>query len=166
MAIDPLSAISINSGGIDPTQAAALNNNQITAMLVNGNIEPRFATLLLNQMTENNVNSILFGSDTEQENTDIFGMGGLVPNNLQGTSTMNTNDVFGAGAYNNISPQFELSVYSSLIGKTVIARNPMDGQQIEGVVKSVALENGRVVLAVNGINIPTENMIRIKPTGG
>jgi len=165
MAVDPVSTISGSSGTIDPTSALALNNNQISALLVSGNLDPKFATLLLSQMSTNNTNSILFGGAQEGETADIFGMQGLVPDNLLGTTSTSNTDIFGGGAFNNTSPQFELSVYSSLIGKTAKATNPMTGLQIEGVVKSVSLQNGVVMLEINGINIPTANLLSIKQGG-
>jgi len=158
MAINPVYPVS----SIDISQAASLNNNQITAMLVSGNLDPKFTTLLLNQMTSNNMNSILFGTEAEQGNVDIFGMQGMIPNNLLGATSMNNTDIFGASAFTSISPQFELSVYSTLIGKVVTATDPLSGQQIEGTVTSVTYQNGRVVLEIGGKIIPTENIIRIK----
>lgn len=163
--IQPISR-SNTSAGIDPTQTAALNNNQITSMLVSGNIDPKFATLLINQMTSNNVNSILFGDNTNDgssgsDSTDIFGMQGMVPSNLQAAGASINNDAFGASAFGGVTPQFELSVYSTLIGKTVSATDPLGGQQIEGKVSSVTLQNGNVVLDINGRSVPTNNIIRI-----
>jgi N-acyl-D-aspartate/D-glutamate deacylase len=69
--------------------------------------------------------------------------------------------MFGASAFSNVSPQFELSVYSSLIGKTVTAINPSTGKEITDIVKSVLIQNGQVMLDVNGVTVPPANIVRI-----
>jgi hypothetical protein len=156
------SVSSVNSGNYDPSQISGLNNDQITTALVNGNIDPKFATMLINQMTTNNVNSILFGNETNNETSNNgidFGVSTSTPSNIPGTT--NINDMFGASAFSNVSPQFELSVYSSLIGKTVTATDPSTGKQVTDKVKSVVLQNGKVMLDVNGVIVPPENLSRI-----
>ena len=132
-------------------------------MLVNGSLDPKFATMLLTQMSNNNVDSILFGNQTADQTSSSgidFGVSGLTPNNVPGTT--NINDIFGASAFSNVTPQFELSVYSSLIGKTVTAIDPSTGKEITDKVSSVLLQNGKVMLNVNGIIVPPENLSRIK----
>lgn len=166
MAIDPISSISNNTSGIDPAQASAMNNNQITAMLTSGKIDPKFATMLLNQMASNNVNSILFGNESSDgtsgtSDNDIFGMQNLVPNNLQGASSK-TGNIFGESSFGNVSPQFQMSVYSSLIGKTVTATDPATRKEIVGEVRSALLQGGKVVLNINGTIVPTENIVQIQ----
>ena len=161
---DSINAVSsVNNGRMDASQVSSMNNNQITSMLVGGNIDPKFATMLIGQMTTNNVNSILFGNETSnQDSTNAgidFGVSDLTPTNVPGTT--NINDVFGASAFSNVSPQFELSVYSSLIGKTVTAINPATGKEITDKVKSVVLQNGQVMLDVNGVTVPPANIVRI-----
>jgi len=156
------SVSSVNSGNYDPSQISGLNNDQITTALVSGNIDPKFATMLINQMTTNNVNSILFGNETNNETSNNgidFGVSTSTPSNIPGTT--NINDMFGASAFSNVSPQFELSVYSSLIGKTVTATDPSTGKQVTDKVKSVVLQNGKVMLDVNGVIVPPENLSRI-----
>jgi hypothetical protein len=134
-----------------------MNNNQIITELINSKDDPKLATVLLKQMTTNNVNSILFGNEnnttSSTDNID-FGVSGL-------TGTTNINDTYGASAFSSVSPQFELSVYSSLIGKIVTATDPSSGKEITGNVKSVLLENGKVMLDVNGVKVPPENLSRI-----
>jgi len=163
MATESINAITgVKNGTNDPSQISALNNNQITSMLVGGNVDPKFASMLINQMTTNNVNSILFGNETNNgtSNNGIdFGVSTSAPSNIPGTT--NINDMFGASAFSNVSPQFELSVYSSLIGKTVTAIDPASGKEITDKVKSVVLQNGKVMLDVNGVIVPPENLSRI-----
>ena len=134
-----------------------MNNNQIFTELINSKNDPKLATVLLSQMTTNNVNSILFGNEnnttSSTDNID-FGVSGL-------TGAIDSNNVFGASAFSNVSPQFELSVYSSLIGKTVTATDPSSGKQITDKVKSVVLQNGKVMLDVNGVIVPPENLSKI-----
>jgi len=113
-------------------------------------------------MTTNNVNSILFGNETNNETSNNgidFGVSTSTPSNIPGTT--NINDVFGASAFSNISPQFELSVYSSLVGKTVTAIDPSSGKEITDEVKSVVLQNGKVMLDLNGVTVPPANLVRI-----
>ena len=156
------SVSSVNSGNLDPSKISGLNNDQITSALVSGNIDPKFATMLINQMTTNNVNSILFGNETNNgtsSNGTDFGVSTSAPSNIPGTT--NINDMFGASAFSNVSPQFELSVYSSLIGKTVSAIDPSSGKEITDKVKSVVLQNGKVMLDINGVIVPPENLSRI-----
>lgn len=168
MAQAPIPAIADTSRSIDPTQLSILNNNlnnnQITAALVSGKMDPKFATILLNQMNSNNVDSILFGDQTNDQTTgtDMFGMQGMIPGNLQGTNTMNNTDVFGASSFSNFNPQFEMSIYSTLIGKTVTAVNPLTGKEITEKVTSVKVQNGKVSLDLNGVTVPTENLIRVQ----
>ena len=170
MAIDPIQSVSNNSAAFDPTQATSLNNNQITAMLLNKSIDPKFATILLQQMNQNNIDSILFGEDINNPESssagiDIFGMQGMIPSNLQGTNTVNNTDIFGASAFSSISPQFEMSVYSTLIGKTVSATDPLNGQRLEGKVTSVQLQNGQIMVEINDRFIPTNNLTGIEQGG-
>jgi hypothetical protein len=113
-------------------------------------------------MTSNNVNSILFGNDQQAASSDYLGTdmfnttSALSPNFIGG----GTQDIFGQTSL--VSPQYEMSVYSSLIGKTITALNPETGQQITDKVTGVLLQNGKVVLDVNGVIIPTENLLKIK----
>jgi len=148
---------SVTNGKSDASQISSMNNNQIFTQLINSKDNPKLATLLLNQMTTNNVNSILFGNEnnttSSTDNID-FGVSGS-------TGTTNVNDMFGTSAFSSVSPQFELSVYSSLIGKIVTATDPSSGKEITGNVKSVLLENGKVMLDVNGVKVPPENLSRI-----
>ncbi len=145
--------------GLDISQASSMTNNQITAALMNGNIDSKFASVLLNQMTANNVNSILLG---DQDNTgasskfDPFA-GQSITDNVDST------DMFGSAASSSfVTPQFEMSVYSSLIGKKVTATDPSSGKQITDTVASVSVENGKAVLQVGKYSIPPENLIKIQ----
>ena len=89
----------------------------------------------------------------------------MIPSNLQGTNSMNNTDIFGASAFSSISPQFEMSVYSTLIGKTVTATDPLNGQLMTGNVTSVQLQNGQIMVEINGKFITTNNLIGIKQGG-
>jgi len=154
--VNPVS--SSNASNIYASQLFSMNNNQIVTQLMNSQDNPKFALALLNQMTTNNVDSILFGNDTTSSSSNIdFGISGVT-----GTTT-NVNDTYGAAsAFSNVSPQFELSVYSSLIGKTVTAIDPSSGKEITDQVKSVLLQNGKAMLDVNGVVVPPENILKIQ----
>jgi hypothetical protein len=151
-----------NSTSFDPSQLSSLDNTQITTLLVNGSLDPKFAVMLMNQMSTNNVDSILFGNATgnDQSSNIDFGVSNLTPSNIPGTT--NVNDTFGASAFSNVTPQFQLSVYSSLIGKTVTAVDPLSGKQISGKVSGVQLQNGQVILNVSGTLVPTGNIVKIQ----
>jgi len=163
MADISISPISGNSStNSDASVVGALNNNQITSMLANGSIDPKFATLLLNQMTTNNVNSILFGSGTGNTTSTDSSFDPFTGMSELGNGS-NTNDMFGISSMNSsVTPQFEMSVYSSLIGRTIRATLPVSNQQIEGKVTGMSLQNGQAMLEVNGKLIPIGNLLSIK----
>ncbi len=128
-------------------------------MLMSGNIDPKFASMLLSQMYNNNVNSILFGSEdttgsSSTGNIDIF--------NATSSPSSNFNVLGQTADYSGISPQYQMSVYSSLIGKTITATQPTTNKQITGKVTSVQLQNGQVVLNIGGAMIPTANILKIQ----
>ena len=161
MADSTISAISNSvSGNNSLDQNPLSNNNQISSMLLSGNLEPKFASMLLSQMYNNNVNSILFGSEdttgaSSSGSIDIFG-------SQSTTSSSTFNPLEQAGTNPAVSPQYQMSVYSSLIGKTVTATKPNSSEQITGKVTSVQLQNGLIVLNVGGIQVPTGNLIKIQ----
>ncbi len=153
-----------NSSNVDAAQLASLNNNQITSLLVSGNLDPKFVNLLMSQMSENDVNSILFGNDSSSTGFDELGASGLVPSNIPTSSSLAGSDVFAASSptTSNVTPQFELSVFSQLIGKTVTVVDPQSQKRITSKVASVQLLNGQIVLSVNGILVPTSNIVSIQ----
>jgi len=154
----PVSSGKSRTNSIPTLPSDFSNNNQLYALLASGNVDPKFAVMLINQITDNNVNSIMFGSDQEQANANVLG-----------------NDLFGAGTDGDLSStlgisnpissqpsQFELSVYSTLIGKTVTALNPQTNVELSGKVSSVQLQNGNVMLDVDGTLVPSQNLKKIK----
>jgi hypothetical protein len=163
MANESISAISgSGSGNLDPTQATTYNNDTITSMLVNGNLDPKFATMLLNQMTSNNVNSILFGSESNNETSSTAFMDFGLDSTSSSNTSSNVNDILGVSSNTYVTPQFQMSVYSSLIGKTVTAINPSTGKEITDKVTSVQMQNGSVMININGIIVPPANLTKIK----
>jgi hypothetical protein len=165
MATNPISAISSSStttnniNNVDLQQNTLSDNSQLTAMLMSGNIDPKFASLLLSQMYNNNVNTILFGSEdttgsSSTGNIDIFDSAAAPSSNF---------NVLGQTADNSgISPQYQMSVYSSLIGKTITATQPLTNGQITGKVTAIQLQNGQVMLNVSGTLVPTTNILKIQ----
>ena len=157
-AVTPISNSSVSNA--DLTQNPLSDNNAMTAQLMSGNLDPKFASMLVNQMYNNNVNSILFGNEdtsgsSSTGNIDIFG--------TQAMSSQSNFNVLGQNSNStDINPQFQMSVYSSLIGKTVTAKVPSSNVQITGKVASVQLQNGQVALNVNGTLVPTSNLIKIQ----
>lgn len=147
----------------DVSQVAALNNSQIASTLMNGTSDPRFAALLMNQMTTNSINNILFGNEEDTSGSsalgatsDIFGGVGQSNTSSDIYSTMSQ-----TGNYSNISPQYQMSVYSSLIGKTVTASETSGSASITGVVKSVFLNNNAVMLQLEEKAVPANNLTSI-----
>ena len=55
-----------------------------------------------------------------------------------------------------------MSVFSSLIGKTVTATTADKSKQITGKVLNVQLLNGQAALNVDGTIVPTNNLIKIE----
>jgi hypothetical protein len=157
-AVTPISSSSI--GNADLTQNSLSDNNSLTSQLVSGNLDPKFASMLVTQMFNNNVNSILFGNEdtsgsSSTGNIDIFG--------TQAMSSQSNFNVLGQNSnFTDINPQFQMSVYSSLIGKTVTAKVPSTGEQITGKVSNVQLQNGQVVLNINDTLVPTSNLVKIQ----
>ena len=129
---------------------------------------PDFLRLLNEQMFVQNFD-ILFG-DEERRDSSIFGggnvssiapssaspmFGGLtgaqLPSDIGGQSTL----------FNGVSPQFELIARSNLIGKNVEAINPATKQKFTGEVKSVILERGMLLIDIDGIKVPAENLLKV-----
>ena len=162
------SSIQPVNNNFDPAQVASLNNNQITSLLVSGNLDPKFIKLLLSQMSDNNVNSILFGNENAQETSgntgfDALGATGLVPSNIPTSNDIsNSGNVLGSGSFTSITPQVELSVFSQLVGKTVSVSNPVTGKKTTDKVTSVFMQNGQIMLNVNGVVVPTTDLISVQ----
>lgn len=171
MANDPISAVSGSASANSAASAASAanagfnqdtftDNNQISALLMSGSLDPKFAGILMNQMSANNVDTILFGNEdtsgsSSTGNVDIF-------NNLPTGQQTTFNPVDQNSVSSGVSPQFEISVYSSLIGKTVTAKKPLSGGQLTGKVISVQVQNGAPVLNVDGTLVPPANLIKIQ----
>jgi len=156
--ISPIS--SSMAGNVNFNQNTFSDNGQISSMLTNGNIDPRFAQMLIAQMTANNVNNILFGSE---DTNGTAGSGDLDVFGTQATGSQNNFDAFGvSNGYTGVSSQFEMSVYSSLIGKTVTATDPSSGKQVTGKVTSVQTQNGNVAINVGGTIVTPENLLKIQ----
>lgn len=157
----PISAISSSTAAkVNFNQNTFSDNNQIASTLTAGNVDPKFAKMLLQQMASNSVNTILFGN---QDTTGASDSGDLDVFGTQSTGTQSNSDILGqTSAFSGVSPQFEMSVYSSLIGKTVTAKNPLSSEQITGKVLNVQLQNNKAVLNINGTLVPTENLLKVQ----
>jgi len=169
MVYGPISAVTNNKqGNIDTSQSASLNNSQISALLTSGNVDPKFATVLMNQMTTNNINSILFSDDNESSSSDFLGadlLGNTSSNNDSLSSTFGMSGTSGTnniGSLQGVPMEFQMTVYSTLIGKSVTAVDPSTNTQVTGAVKSVQLQNGQVMIDINGTIIPAQNLLKIK----
>jgi hypothetical protein len=162
----PISGVSSSTNSTDISTAASMNNNQIMAALMNGNIDNKFANLLISQMASNNADSILFGDQSSSSSGSSFDPFGS--SDPFSSDTSNGNAITSQSILNNssssgyITPQFEMSVYSSLIGKTVTALDPSTGKQITNKVASVTVQNGKTVLMVGTTIIPPENLLKIQ----
>jgi hypothetical protein len=147
----------------DASQIASMTNSQISSSLMKGNIDPKFAGLLMNQMTTNNINTILFGNEEDSSGSSALGatsdiFGGVAQSNTSSDiySTMSQ-----TGNYSNVSPQYQMSVYSSLIGKTVTVADPTGSTALTGTVKSVSLKNNEIMLQVNDKLVAAANLTSI-----
>jgi hypothetical protein len=146
----------------DASQVASMTNSQISSKLMNGSLDPKFASLLMNQMTTNSINNILFGNEEDTSGSsalgstsDIFGGVGQSSTSSDIYSTMSQ-----TGNYSSVSPQYQMSVYSSLIGKTVTGAET-SGTSITGVVKSVYLDNNVVMLQLEKKSILATSLTSI-----
>lgn len=129
---------------------------------------PDFLKLLNEQMFVQNFD-ILFG-DEEQRDSSIFG-GGNVSNLAPSSSSPMFGGLTGAQMpsdlggqttfFNGVSPQFELIARANLIGKTVEAINPVTKQKFSGEVKSVILDGGILLIDIDGIKVPAENLLKV-----
>ena len=169
MVYGPVSSVTNDtSNNSQISSIPSMNNNQISAMLTSGNIDPKFAVMLINQMTANNVNSILFGDNEQGESSDYLGSDifGSTTNDNDftnlGITSLSSNILSQSNSLQGGPTQFEMSIYSTLIGKTVTAKNPSTNSEISGKVTGVQNQSGKVILDIGGTMVPVENLTKIK----
>jgi hypothetical protein len=123
-------------------------------------------------MLAQNLNSnfdILFGNE-ESKNSSVFGN-----TNAFGASSANTSSYLGDFGINylsdiggqtstttGLSPALEMIARSNLIGKTVEAINPTTRKHFDGKVESVSVQGGILLINVDGIAVPPENLVQVK----
>ncbi len=125
---------------------------------------PDFLRLFIAQMSSPNLDS-LFGN--EENDTSIFGGFGIPSSTSDlfgGFSTgIPSTSFFGQNSlYSGFSPQLELAIWSNLVGKTVEVINPQTQEMTSGKVQSIVLQNGQVMLDVDGLLVPTNNLLKAK----
>jgi len=129
---------------------------------------PDFLRLLNEQMFIQNFD-ILFG-DEERRDSTIFGgasVMNMVPSSASPmfgglTGVQMPSDIAGQTTFfSGISPQLELIARSNLIGKTVEAIDPITKQRFTGEVKSIILERGILLIDIDGVKVPPENLLKV-----
>ena len=146
-------------GTIDPTQF-----NRTGSAYTN----PNFLQLYMAQLDKQAFDT-LFGE--EGMNNSIFGDSN---SNIFGTTPSSTDPLFGgtggstlpsdiAGSLTSTSGSqyMQMIMQSGLIGRTVQAMNPQTKKMFTGKVKGVSVENGILLLDVDGIKITPEYLIKI-----
>ncbi len=128
---------------------------------------PDFLKMYMAQIESQSFNT-LFGE--EGLNDSIFGSSGTFggsPSNIdqmfggmsQATMPSDLSGLSQAGGAN--TQYIELVMKSYLVGKIVEIRDPQTGSIISGKVGGVMLENGALLLDVDGKKIPPEYLIKI-----
>ncbi len=149
-----------NYGTIDPSQfsrtGSAYSNPDFLKLYLAQLDQQTFSTLFDENGAENSIfgdSSNIFGS-TPSSTSSIFGGTGntALPTDLGGAlSATDTGN----------SQYLELIARSNLIGKTVQALNPSTKQVFTGKVTSVSVDNGILLIEVNGIKVPPENLLKV-----
>ena len=140
-------------------------------------INPDFMRLLLAQMSLPDLSSLFSNSDSDNNSSSpfggsfdsLFGTNSSI-NSLNSISSLTGNNSlsslsnsFGTSPLlSGLSPQMELSIWSSLIGKTVTAIDAQTNARISGKVLSVAVQNEKALLEIaDGEFITPESVISV-----
>ena len=161
----------------------ALGSNATTAQPQTLNskstsINSDFLRLLVTQMSNPDLSS-LFSTDETGSSSSSSPFGGSFDSLFGTNSSMNSLNSISSLTGNNslsslsnsfgtspllsgLSPQMELSIWSSLIGRTVAAIDPQTNLKISGKVLSVAVQNEKAVLEMeNGEFITPESIVSV-----
>ena len=140
-------------------------------------INADFLKILMAQMSNPDLSSLFSNTDTEESNSSSL-LGGASNSIFNTNSTFNLNTMSALTGNNSLSslsnaygtspllsglsPQMELSIWSSLIGKTVTAIDPQTNEKISGKVLSLAVQNEKAMLEIaDGEFITPESIISV-----
>ncbi len=159
----------VNYGGVPPIYGGNTGTIDLSKFGRTGgtSTNPDFFRLYTEQLYVQNLD-ILFGE--EGVNNSVFGDTGTFGTAASSTSNLFgefggvtlPSDISGLTQQTGGAPYIELLARSNLPGKTVVAVNPLTKQKFTGEVKSVLIENGMILINVDGIKIPPENILEIK----
>ncbi|MFA5098318.1 MAG: hypothetical protein WC490_06825 [Candidatus Margulisiibacteriota bacterium] len=138
-----------------------------------GGVNTDFIRILLAQMSLPDLSG-LFASD--DNNNDSSPFGGAFDSMFNTNASLNTissltgnnslsslSDSYGTSPLlSGLSAQMELSIWSSLIGKTVTSIDPQTNEKVSGKVLSVAIQNEKALLEIaDGEFITPESVISV-----
>ncbi|GEM_PF-2274760 len=138
-----------------------------------GGVNTDFIRILLAQMSLPDLSG-LFSSD--DNNNDSSPFGGAFDSMFNTNASLNTisaltgnnslsslsNSYGTSPLLSGLSAQMELSIWSSLIGKTVTAVDPQTSEKVSGKVLSVAIQNEKALLEIaDGEFITPESVISV-----
>ena len=140
-------------------------------------INSDFLRLLVTQMSNPDLSSLFSTSESENSSSSPFGGSfdslfgtNSSANSLNSLSSLTGNNSLSALSnsfgtsplISGLSPQMELSIWSSLIGKTVTAVDPQTNLKVSGKVLSVAIQNEKAVLEIaDGEYITPESVVSV-----
>jgi len=127
---------------------------------------PDFFRLYTEQLFTQNFD-VLFGD--EGVNNSVFGDTGIFGTMPSDTSslfggadqTTLPSDVSGLSTQTGGNQYLELIARSNLVGKKVEAINPLTKQKFTGTVKDISLERGILLINIDGIQVPPENLLKV-----
>jgi len=145
------------TGTVDPSQFSQTGSPYTN---------PDFLRLYIAQIEAQSFDT-LFGE--EGMNNSIFGdsnMFGSLPSTTSPLfggmgEAMLPSDIAGATSTTGGSQYMELIARSNLVGKTVEAVDPRTGKTISGKVTSVFVENGILLIDIEGTKVPPENLTKV-----
>ena len=147
----PIVALGSNSATSQPQKVASSSttiNSDFMRILLAQMSNPDLSSLFSTDDTGNNSSSSPFGGSFDSlfnTNSSLNSLSSLTGNNsLSALSNSSGTSPLLSG----LSPQMELSIWSSLVGKTVTAIDPQTNEKISGKVLSVAVQNEKAMLEI------------------
>lgn len=148
-----------NTGMLDP------NSFSRTGTVYSGDTDS-FQILL--QQNINNAFNILFDDNNDNNSDTTFSS--IFPNQTTTSSlfggSLDTGDITTnisgqSSLFSEVNPALEMIARSNLIGKNVEAFDTATNQTFTGIVKSVQLEGGVLLIEVGDKKVPPEYLIKI-----
>ncbi len=113
---------------------------------------------------------ILFGDEQTNANASVLGENSIFnssPNSnspFYGGNISNSSypsDLAGLTNSSGVSPALEMIARANLIGKNVDAIDPTTRKTFSGKVQSVSVEGGIILINVDGVSVPPENLLKV-----